>query len=123
MDTDAALAGQIDVARTWRRLHWTWYGYFYTLSLLSIILATLIAAKPALLGIGDDGYQLLAWILAVITSALTLFRPNDRATRYRQAWMTLSLAIDRFQAIEATEFETVLDAREAGERQIHQIAG
>jgi hypothetical protein len=120
MNIDAALASQKEVCRTWRRLHWAWYGYFYFFSLLSILLSTLIAAKPALLGWNDDIYQFLAWLLAVITAGLTLFRPNERAVRYRQAWMLLSISIDRFEAIEKIEFETILDAREDGEKQIHQ---
>ncbi|WP_199554679.1 hypothetical protein [Sandaracinobacteroides hominis] len=123
MNTDAALADQKEIASTWRRLHWTWYSYFYVFSLLAIMLSTLIAAKPALLGWSDDVYQFLAWVLAVVTGALTLFRPNERAVRYRQAWMTLSIAIARFESIDRIEFETVLDAREEGEKQVHQISG
>jgi hypothetical protein len=123
MDQQQALDHQISVAQTWRRLHWTWYGYFYALSLLAILLSTLVAAKPAWIGWSEDFYGLLAWILAVVTGALTLFRPNDRAVRYRQAWMGLSIALDRYQAIAGTDFTTVLDAREAGEKQVHQIAG
>jgi hypothetical protein len=123
MDQQQALDHQLAVAQTWRRLHWTWYAYFYTLSLLAILLSTLVAAKPAWLGWGEDFYGLLAWVLAVVTAALTLFRPNDRAVRYRQAWMGLSIALDRFMAIDGTAFTDVLDAREAGERQVHQIAG
>jgi hypothetical protein len=37
--------------------------------------------------------------------------------------MGLSIALDRYQAIAGTDFTTVLDAREAGEKQVHQIAG
>ncbi len=123
MDEQGALQSQRRIANTWRRLHWTWYSYFYLFSLLAILLSTLIASKPGLLRWTEDVYQFLAWLLAVITAGLTLFKPNERATRYRQAWMGLSIAIDRYSAVRNTSLETVLAAREAGEKQIHQVSG
>lgn len=123
MDQQQALAHQLDVAATWRKLHWLWYVFFYSLSVAAILLSTLVAAQPEGLAVSETGYGVLAWILAVVTSLLTLFRPNDRAVRYRQAWMGLSIALDRFQAVAGTEFTTVLEARETGERQVHQLAG
>lgn len=123
MDSNAALQHQIGIAGTWRRLHWWWYAVFYGLSMATILLSTLVAAKPAYFScISETGYEALAWLLAATTATLTLFRPNDKAVRYRQAWMGLTVAIDRFQAIDDTAFETVLDAREEGEKLVHQIS-
>ena len=117
--TPDPIAEQAAIADTWRKLHWSWYGFFYALSFASIFLSTLVASKPAGLGWSEDFYGVLAWILAVVTASLTLFRPQQRATRYRQGWMLLDLALDK-QRLLGGSAEDVFTAREAGERLIHQ---
>jgi hypothetical protein len=104
----------------WRRAFIFWYSAYYVLGLITIILSTLIASRPKMLGITDDGYGLAAWALAVFTGLSTFLNSGDRGSRYRRAWSILFSQLTRYKGDASYTVNHVLEAYNQGEAIIHE---
>jgi hypothetical protein len=116
---ETVAAEQIGARDRWRTGYTRWFQVHYTLGMLGIVLSTLIASKPALFGIKEEVYGMLAWVLAVSTGIFTFLSPNEKAVRYRRAYSTLSNALTLYRA-QRCRIEDVVAAAAQGELIIHE---
>jgi hypothetical protein len=120
IDRDRAVSHQEKRQTIWYRSFWAWSVTYYILAALTLIFSTLVAAKPKIISASPDFYDLIAWIVAILTGLNTLFQPLEKGGRFRRAWTLLSVALTRYRADTAYKLDQVLAAYEQGEAIIHE---
>jgi hypothetical protein len=103
----------------WRRYFKQWFAAYYTLgTLLFICSATAASAKQ--IGLPDRWSAIFSWLVVMLTAAIGFFKPEDRGSRYRQAWSLLGVQLSRFFYDQTYTLNDVIRAYEQGEAIIHQ---
>jgi hypothetical protein len=57
----------------------------------------------------------------MLTAAIGFFKPEERGSRYRQAWSLLTVQLSRFLYDQTYILDDVIRAYEQGEAIIHQV--
>lgn len=115
---EESIAGQVAISVDWNKCsnRWTWVHYI--VGTAALFLSTLLAAKPAILGMGEGGIQTIAWLAAFSTGLLTFLNPEKRAGRYQRAWVALNNQIARYRADHSYKLDAVLGAHVEGQNLI-----
>jgi hypothetical protein len=113
-----AIAEQISIANNWNRVSNRWTLAHYSIGIAALLLSTLSAAKPEILGMNETGMRIVAWLVAFFTGLLTFLNPEKRASRYRRAWVTLNNQIARYKSDRSYRLEPVLNAHVEGQNLI-----
>jgi hypothetical protein len=114
-----AAVGYATVRDAWQRYFHTWFAAHYILgTLLFICSATVASSKQFEFSPFWSG--IFAWLVVILTAAIGFYKPEDRGSRYRQAWSLLSVQLSRFDFDSSYTLNDVIRAYEQGESIIHQ---
>src|ERR1700743_1144815 len=117
-DRKAITAEYTIIVASWLKAHMLWSSAYYGLGILLIICSAIAASAPQI-GIPDHGPYFSLFVV-ILTGTIGLLSPEDRGTRYRQAWSLLKVQLSRFHHNEDSKLDDVIRAYEQGESIIHQ---
>ena len=114
-----AASGYATVRDAWQGYFRNWFTVYYVLgTLLFVCSATAASAKS--LGLTDFWSAFFSWVVVILTAAIGFYKPDDRGSRYRQAWSLLTVQLSRFLFDSTYTLNDVIKAYEQGEAIIHQ---
>lgn len=106
----------LKIRDSWKRSYICWSFVHYAIGTAAVLLSTLVAARPTLLGLkSDDVVSVFAWLVAALTGLLTFLTPDKKSDKYMRAWSTLNSQIVRYDSNERHTVNDVLDAYHRGE--------
>jgi hypothetical protein len=117
---DESIAEQLDARNDWKSHSEHWTILHYGIGTAALLFSTLSAARPSILGLNDQDFQLAAWLVAFLTGLLTFLNPEKKASRYRRAWVLLNNQISRYKSDKSYLLEPVLKAHIEGENLISE---
>lgn len=117
-----AVEEQIQIKDNWKACHKLWTCVHYVIGFAALLFSTLVAAKPAALGLSDNITAMFAWLVAFLTALLTFLLPDKKADKYIRAWSILNSQITRYNTDESYTVNDVLDAYHRGESIIFENA-
>ena len=118
---EQAVTDYIKLALVWRNSFMRWYVFYYILGTLLLIFSA-VAASARQLGLPEQWASMCSLIVVILTGSLGLFKPDDHASRHRQAWSLLHVQLSRFLYDQTYTLNDVIRAYEQGEAIIHQAA-
>jgi hypothetical protein len=116
---EAAAAEYVGLRDAWQRYFKYWFATYYILGTL-LFLCSATAASAKQLGLSDPWPAIFAWLVVILTAAIGFYKPDDRASRYRQAWSLIRVQLSRFLYDETYTLNDVITAYQQGESIIHQ---
>jgi hypothetical protein len=103
----------------WHKYFKRWFAVYYVLgTLLLICSATAASAKQ--LSITEFWSAVFSWLVVILTAVIGFYKPDERASRHRQAWSLLGVQLSRFLYDQTYALNDVIRAYEQGEAIIHQ---
>jgi hypothetical protein len=117
-----AIREQLQIKKFWKGFLFFWYVLHYLLGVSAVFISVTIAARPTALGLSEQSYGNLAWILALCTGSIAFLSPEQSGYRYQRAFRILSSEITRYLADETYPVKNVVDAYNRGEDIIHQAS-
>jgi hypothetical protein len=105
--------------KEWRKCFEWWWAAYYILS-FALVICSATAASSKQLGFSDWWSSILSVLVVILTGSLVLAKPDDRGSRYRQAWSLLNVQLSRFLFDGTYTLNHVIRAYEQGEAIIHQ---
>lgn len=112
----------VDMKNSWQWRFYFWYSVHYMFGFTTIILSSLLAAKPDRLKISADNYSLLSWILALTTSLFVFLTPGEKGDRFNKAWSLLNSKLIEYKITGKMDVEGMTNALLNGEEIIHEVA-
>ena len=103
----------------WRRSFGWWFAAYYVLG-IALLICSATAASAKQIGFPDPLPAILSLLVVILTGIIGLVKPDDRGSRYRQAWSLLTVQLSRFLYDETYTLNDVIRAYEQGEAIIHQ---
>jgi hypothetical protein len=119
MVRDEAAAGYVNIRSDWRRSFGIWYTVYYTLGFFLLVFSA-VAASATKVGLSEHWASICSLLVVILTGSIGFFKPDDRASRYRQAWSLLHTQLSRFLYDQTYTLNDVIRAYEQGEAIIHQ---
>ena len=113
-----AAAQYVTISSEWRGYFQKWNAGYYVLGLLLLLFS--IAASAKQVGISDDWASTFSLMVVVLAAVIGFLKPEDKASRYRQAWSLLQTQLSRFRFDQTYTLNDVIRAYEQGESIIHQ---
>jgi hypothetical protein len=116
-----AVAEQERIRRQWFRMFSFWNNLNDGLVALTLLASTTVAANPKFMDLSSNSREGLAWLVAVLTGVNALYKPSEKAARFRRAWSLLTIMLARYKADPTYTLDHVLSAYEQGEGIIHEM--
>jgi hypothetical protein len=117
-ERNQAAAEYVTIRSEWRGYFQKWNVVYYVLGLLLLLFS--IAASAKQVGISDYWASIFSLIVVVLAAVIGFLKPEEKASRYRQAWSLLQNQLARFLFDETYTLNDVIRACEQGESIIHQ---
>jgi hypothetical protein len=110
---DEAAAGYVAIRSAWQKYFKQWYGVHYFLGSLLLVFAAL-AASATKIGLSEYCASIFSLLVVILTGSIGFYKPEDRASRYRQAWSLLHTQLSRFLYDQTYTLNDVIRAYEQG---------
>jgi hypothetical protein len=117
-----AIDTQVKIRDGWHRQYRVWTILHYAIGIAALFFSSLVASRPALLGMSDALVSFFAWLVALCTGLLTFLTPDKQADKYRRAWSILNNQTTRYFADETVKVDRILDACQQGESVIFEAS-
>ena len=116
---EAAAADYGRARDAWHKYFKRWFAAYYILGTL-LFLCSATAASATQLRLSDPWPAVFSWLVVILTAAIGFYRPDDGASRFRQAWSLIRVQLSRFLYDETYTLDDVIRAYEQGETIIFQ---